>query len=67
MRFPVPRASNQVVLPVAATKVWLLAAKAVPFHHLVALVSSMATCVLATVVEAADEAVPVIVPVQAAP
>jgi hypothetical protein len=32
-----------------------------------ALVSSMATCVLVMVVEAADEAVPVIVPVQSAP
>jgi hypothetical protein len=34
---------------------------------MVALVSSMATSVEATVVEAPDEAVPVIVPVQSAP
>jgi hypothetical protein len=55
------------VVSVAATKVWLLAAKAVPLHHLVALVSSIATSVLATVVEAAEETVPVIVPVQSDP
>jgi len=62
-------ASSQVVVPVTGTKVWVLAAKAVRFHHIVVLVSSMATSVLVMVVLAPelDEAVPVIGPVQSDP
>jgi hypothetical protein len=36
-------------------------------HHWLVVVSSIATCVLAMVVEAADEAVPVSIPVQSDP
>jgi hypothetical protein len=67
VRFPAARGSNQVVVPVTGTKVWVLAAKAVPFHHVVVLVSSMATLVLAMVVPGTDEAVPVTGPVQSDP
>jgi hypothetical protein len=58
-----------VVVPLTGTKVWVLALNDEPLHHLVALVSSMATAVEAMVVLAPefDEAVPVIVPVQSAP
>jgi len=63
------RASIQVVVPLTGTKVWVLALNDEPLHHLVALVSSMATAVEAMVVLAPefDEGVPVIVPVQSAP
>ena len=54
------RVSIQVVVPVTGTKLWLEAMNDVPLHHWLVVVSSIATSVLAMVVEAADEAVPVI-------
>jgi hypothetical protein len=58
------------VVPLTGTKVWVLAAKAVPFHHWLVVVSLIATIAAAVMVVEApelDEAVPVSVPVQSAP
>ncbi len=55
------------MVPVAATKVWLVALNDVPFHHSLVVVSSMATATPVMVVPGPGEAVPVIVPVQSAP
>jgi hypothetical protein len=59
------------VVPVAATKVWLVALKPFvgPVHHFPAVVSSIATALLAMLVPAPafEPAVPVIVPVQLLP
>jgi hypothetical protein len=57
------------VVPVAATKPWLLASNDEPLHHCLVAVSSIATPVAVMVVPAPefDEAVPVIVPLQLAP
>jgi len=54
-------------VPVTGTKLWLEAMNDVPLHHWLVVVSSIATCVLAMVVEAADEAVPVSIVVQSDP
>ena len=53
-------------MPVAATKVWLVALNEVPFHQRLVVVFSMATetPVMVVPVPEFDEAVPVIVPVQ---
>ena len=60
-------ASNHVVVPLTGTKVSLEAAKALPFHHRLAVVSSMATSVPVTVASVPAAAVPVIMAVQSAP
>jgi hypothetical protein len=55
------------VVPVTATKFWLASLNDEPLHHCSVVVSSIATAVLAMVVPAPDEAVPVIVPLQLDP
>jgi hypothetical protein len=52
----------------AGTNVWLVTLNDEPLHHWLVVVSSIATIAVAVmVVEAADEAAPVIVPVQSDP
>jgi hypothetical protein len=51
----------------AGTNVWLVTLNDEPLHHWLVVVSSIATSVEVMVVEAADEAAPVIVPVQSDP
>jgi hypothetical protein len=69
VRFTLARGSDQLVVPLAVTRLWLLALNEVPFHHLPVVVFSTATDTPITVVPDPefDEAEPVIVPVQLAP
>jgi hypothetical protein len=55
------------VVPLTGTNIWLEALNDEPLHQCLVVLSSIATSVLAMVVEAPDEAVPVIIPVQSTP
>jgi hypothetical protein len=67
VRFDAGRGKLQVVVPVTAMKVWLVALKAVPFHHRAVVVFSIATFTEEKVLPAATVAEPVMAPDQLVP
>ena len=61
------RFKNQFAVPVAATKIWLVALKAEPFHHLPVVVFSTATPTPVRLVPPLADAVPLMLPLQLGP